>query len=220
VINNDERGFALLFTVLTISILLLFAGLATDFARLWVTREDLRTAVDAAALAGEREAQRMVRITVGQGEWVCTTGADGTVSCGCEWRPPRVTVGPEAHLIDRGGWQQHRCDYFLGVERRWIEYPASTEAVAQETLNANWPRFMRPEAGGARTSENIEVFQSGPNAPSVRVRAAGTMDTTFLKIAGIEKLAVADCGGAATFYERIAGGRKQGLNPPPGDVCP
>jgi hypothetical protein len=217
---KDERGFALLFTVLTVSILLLFAGLATDFARLWVTREDLRTAVDAAALAGSLEARRMVKITVGQGEWVCTVGADGVVSCGCEWRPPRSMIGTEAHLIDRGGWRQHRCDYFLGTERRWIEYPASTRTVAQETLNANWPRFMRPEAGGAKTSENIEVFQSGPNAPSVTVRAAGTMDTTLLRVAGIESLAAADCGQAGTFYERIIGGRKQGESSPPGDACP
>ncbi|MEW6541927.1 MAG: Tad domain-containing protein [Bacillota bacterium] len=219
-VKNDERGFALLFTVLTISILLLFAGLATDFARLWVAREDLRTAVDAAALAGSLEAQRMVKITVGQGEWVCTTSADGVVSCSCEWKPPRTMTGAEAHLIDRGGWRQHRCDYFLGIERRWIEYPASARTVAQETLDVNWPRFMRPEAGGAKTSESVEIFRSGSQYPSVRVRAAGTMDTTLLKVAGIESLAAADCGQAGTFYERIEGGRKQGENPPPGDACP
>jgi len=107
----------------------------------------------------------------------------------------------------------------LGIQRRWIEYPASTKTVARETLNANWPRFMRPEAGGARTSENVEVFQSGPNAPSVRVRAAGEMDTTLLKVAGIESLAAAKCGQSATFYHVVENGWTQGRNAPPADAC-
>lgn len=213
---RDERGFALLFTVLTVSVLLLFAGLATDFARLWVAREDLQTAVDAAALAGAGEGQRHVKITVGQGDWVCHTSDDGTVSCSCEPRPSRTMVGTERQLIEQGGWRRHRCDYFLGIERRWIEYPPSTGTVALQTLDANWPRFLSPEAGGAATNKEVAVYPSGPQ---VRVRAAGAMDTTFLKIANIESLATAKCGQALTFYERIVGGWRLGRNPPAADVC-
>lgn len=219
VLVSDERGYALLFTVLTVSVLLLFAGLATDFARLWVAREDLRTAVDAAALAGSLEAQRYVTITVQDG--YCETCCDeDSCWCCCVCNPSYSITGTERRLIDQGGWRRGTCcDGFYGIQRRWIEYPSSTGTVALQTLDMNWPRFMRPEAGGAMTSREVNWFQSGPRSPSVQVRASGTMDTTFLKIANIESLATAKCGQAATFYERIEGGYRLGRNPAPADAC-
>lgn len=208
---RDEKGYALLFTVLTVSVLILFAGLTTDFARLWVAREDLQTAVDAAALAGAGEAQRYVKITVQPGWYECDE--DG---CWCVHGSSHSTTGKERQLIDQGGWRRHPCDRFHGIERRWIEYPSSTGTVAMQTLDLNWPRFLSPEAGGAVTNKEVKIYQDGPQ---VRVQAAGTMDTTLLRVAGISSLSTAKCGQTLTFYELIEGGIRSGRNPPAADVC-
>ena len=71
---RDQHGVILLLTCLILVCLLLLAGVGVDLARAWVAREDLQTAVDAAALAGSRSAERYVKITVGYGH--CNTCCD------------------------------------------------------------------------------------------------------------------------------------------------
>jgi len=68
---RDERGAVMLMTVLLIAVLIGIAGLAADFARLWVAQEEMQGAVDAAALAGSMDANRMVSIDWMTGHLEC-----------------------------------------------------------------------------------------------------------------------------------------------------
>ncbi|MDK2816266.1 MAG: hypothetical protein PWR22_895 [Moorella sp. (in: firmicutes)] len=218
-LKNDERGVVLLMTVMIIALLLLLAGLATDFARLYVAREELQTAVDAAALAGSRQGVRYVTITVGYGHCETCCGLDGC-SCCCVCDPPVTLTGAEKKLVEEGGWRRGTCcDRFLGYEDRWIEYPANTTAVASSILNLNWPRFMSPEYGGSKLDSKIDVYSSGPYYPSVVARAAGMIKTTFLKLAGIQEINSSRCGQAGTFYSVIRNGWLLGKNSAPQDAC-
>jgi hypothetical protein len=218
---HDQRGVVLLMTCLVLVAILLLAGIGTDLARAWVAREDLQTAADAAALAGSRSGERYVKITVRYGHCNYCCNKDGECSCCCECEWPETLTGKEKYLIDNGGWRKGTCcDSFLGIEDRWIEYPAETYDIADSILGSNWPQLMQSGGGGEEVSSDITIYdRQDPFGPSARVRASGAIKTTLLKLAGIEEISTNRCGQAATFYEIVSGGWLQGRNAPPQDAC-
>lgn len=221
-LNGDQRGAVLLMTVMLIFVILALAGLATDFARMHVSREEMYSAVDAAALAGSltNKAQnsgavRYVSVTIRPG--YCETCCDEK-SCWCCCRQYDYLVrrtAPEDNIGSVVG----QCDSVYGIYRRWIEYGHNTERNAREILEYNWPKLMRPEKGGNKLSDKVETHSFGAYAPSVVVEAKGEIDTSFLKVIGIDKLQSQRCSQATTFYEKLELGRTWGRNPPPADAC-
>lgn len=212
-LGRDQRGAVLLMTVMFLTVVLALAGLATDFARLHVAREDMYTAVDAAALAGSVPsctdgAVRYIEIAVQPG-W-CETCCDED-SCWCCCRHEQSVVfrsGPERYRSSLTG----QCDIDLGIFERQVKYAGGTERVVRETLSTNWPGLIR-RSGRPRVEIHPGV------SPYVAVEAYGEMDTGFLRVVGIDKLETRRYSQAATFYERVAGGVFQGRNTPPPDAC-
>lgn len=218
---KDERGAVLLMTVLLMTVLLLMAGLVSDFARAWVAREQLQTAVDAAALSGARNGVRYVTVTVQRGHEECETSCDEWgcyTSCWCEDDGIEETSGTEKYILEQGGWEENHCDSLLGTEERWIVFPYNTYSVADGMLDANWPDLLSGD-NGQKDYADISEYESGPYYPSVAARAGGRVETTFLKITGIEDLPVSRCGQAGTFYEVISNGWRLGRNAAPKDAC-
>ncbi len=210
---KDERGAVLLMTVMFLVVVLALAGLATDFARLHVAREDMYTAVDAASLAGSVPSRtdgavRYVRIAVQPG-W-CETCCNKD-SCWCCCRREDTVVyrsGPEHSRSSLTG----TCDRDLGIVTRWVEHTSGTDRIVRDVLDANWPSLIR------QSEEPAIKIQSG-QSPYVKVKAIGEMDTGFLRIVGIEEMETQRCAQATTFYERIIDGVFRGRNPPPADAC-
>ncbi|NPV89591.1 MAG: Tad domain-containing protein [Firmicutes bacterium] len=218
---EDEQGNIVLMTCLVIVILMLFAALGTDFARAWVAREDMQTAVESAALAGSKNSVRYVDVRVLPGHEVCCPGMPTCGSC-CEMEDRSVTRrGTERKMIIENGWRHNRCDKFKGITNRRIEYSADTQSVVQNILDLNWPKLMTPEGGGEQLSSSIEVFNSKDKTygPSVVVKAEGDIKTTLLKLIGINEISAKQCSQSTTFYDVISGGWLRGRNDPPKDVC-
>ena len=215
---TGERGAALLMTCLVIAAFLLLAGALTDLARAWVAREDLQTAVDAAALAGAAGTEgrtRYVEITVGYGH--CETCCDeDSCWCCCQCDPPVTLRGTEKYLVEQGGWRRGTCcDRFLGTEERWIRYPADTRQVAEEILNINWPDLLEEKKWS-----DVTVYPDyNPYGPSVRARTQGSLSTVLLKLAGIDEISPVRCGQSGTFYDVVRDGWFLGRNRPPLDAC-
>lgn len=217
---RDQRGVALLITCIVIVVLLLLAGVATDLSRVWTAREDLQTAVDSAALAGSRSAVRYVKITVGYGHCNTCCSLDGCWCC-CECDPPVTLTGTEKHLIEEGGWRRGTCcDRFLGIEKRWIEYPSETIDNSNTILDLNWPKLMTPDGGGDKNRSEVTVYDGyDPHSPSVKVEAFGNIKTALLKLAGIKEVLSHRCGQSTTFYDVIRNGWFTGRNNPPQNDC-
>ena len=212
-VGCDERGAVLLMTVMFLVVVLALAGLVTDFARLHVAREDMYTAVDAAALAGSVPSRtdgavRYVRIAVQPGWCETCCGDDG---CWCCCRREQ-TVVYRSGLEHRRSSLTGTCDRDLGIMDRWVEYSGQTSKTVREVLDANWPSLVK------RIGQPVITVQSG-NSPYVKVETMGDMETGFLRVVGIEKLEAKRCSQAATFYERVIRGVYQGRNPPPVDAC-
>lgn len=108
ILVTEERGFALLFTVLVMAGMLMFAGVVTDFARIYIAREDLQTAVHAGALAGSLQGVRYVQITVRDGYCDICCSDDGC-SCCCQCNPSYSVTGTEKYLLDENGWRPGTC---------------------------------------------------------------------------------------------------------------
>ncbi|MCR4441880.1 MAG: Tad domain-containing protein [Peptococcaceae bacterium] len=217
---KSERGNILLMTAVLLVVLLLFAGVAVDLARAWVAREELQGAVDSAALAGSMSAVRMVEVTVQYGHTYECCFEDSCSSC-CATDPPVRLVGTEKKLVDQGGWRRGTCgDKFLGIERRWIEYPSDAKSIANQILDMNWPGLLTPEGGGAKEGSNVTVYDAkSAYGPSVKVDARGNVKTALLNIIGINDLSFKRCGQSATFYDVVVNGWLLGRNDPPQDAC-
>lgn len=190
---------------LSLTVLLLFAGLALDFGRAHLLRAQLQTAVDAAALAGALQVVPMVELSIPRWEAEDDTCTDPVThreyTCRHWYATSPVDLeGPEWNLLNLGGWRSaagaqctwpFRCNS-PRIVREWLVLPPSTAGVAENTFykNAAWP------VGdfGARV-DNLEIAID-PDKAQVTATAALTTPTSFLKLVGIQELHIARTGSA------------------------
>jgi len=211
---RDERGNILVLTCAVIMFLLLLTGLATDIARAWVAREELLTTVQAASLAGARNAEKYVEVNVLRGHREYEVDDKGRVSSYCATDGLASPPGKEDYIIGKGGWRRNSCDSFLGIEERWLEYPANTESIANSILDLNWPSLL-----DRKDSSKITVYSSSsPYGPSVKAEAEGGVETTFLKLIGINDIPISRAWQSASFYDVIKNGWSYGRNDSPADA--
>ncbi|HWI64197.1 MAG TPA: Tad domain-containing protein [Symbiobacteriaceae bacterium] len=205
-LRRETQGAVMVMAASTLTILLLFAGLALDFGRAHLLRAQLQTAVDAASLAGALQVIPMVELTIDRWEEVVDTCTDPVTkkpySCrSWEWAPPAQVSGPQWDLLNLGQWRAragaqcsspYRCSSPPRVTREWLVLPESTVPVARNTFsqNAQWP-------GGALGPQVQDVTITMNQAKAeVTARATMTMPTTFLKLVGIRELRFTRTGSA------------------------
>jgi hypothetical protein len=216
---KDERGTIMVQMCVVMTVLWLFAGLAVDIARAWVAREELKTAVEAASLAGALNGEKHVELTVRRAHQECSVDEDGRTHCRCVTDGIITVRGTEEELIDEKGWRRSSCDKLLGYENRWIEYPSDTKSLTETVLDLNWPGLMSAGGGGTRGSSTVDVYGSSSEyGPSVVVEADGAVKTTFLNIIGIEDIPLVRKWQSITFYDVIQNGWSLGRNTLPEDA--
>lgn len=212
---------------------LLFLAFAVDFGRFFLVREQLRTAEDAAALAGALQMEYRIRL-----EWrrvsvrwetVCEASSGTERECRTvEQRspmPPLVIAGPEAEV-----WP--------GLRRRLAEVCASPAVECQDLISQKcWlaPRgsmeqvrsrareaFMQNQWWGhqARLDGPVEVMLPNegvaePQEFPVEVRARLRMKTLLLAAVGIPELTVEKAGPPtrASPVRRDGGPRAPSVGP-------
>lgn len=203
-LRREERGAVMVMAAATLTILLLFAGLALDFGRAHLLRAQLQTAVDAASLAGALQVIPMVDLTIERMELVDRTCYDPVTKkpYDCpewQWRQPIQLSGSEYDLLpDRwltvAGYQcawPYSC-HTMRITREWRLLPESTVPVSQNTFhqNATWPAgALGPQV------QNLTITIDQAKA-EVTARATMTMPTTFLRLAGISELTFTRKGSA------------------------
>lgn len=204
---REERGAVMVLASVTMTILLLFAGLALDFGRAHLLKAQLQTAVDAGALAGALQVVPKVELEIDRwvivDEW-CTDPITRQPYLCSYWEtasPARV-YGTEWELIFQNRWLEaagaqcywpYRCDSVYRIVREELHMPPSTTPVAESTFykNAVWPSGSH----GARLTGPPAVQVNHAKA-EVTVTAGLTTPTPFLKLVGIRELRVTRTGSA------------------------
>lgn len=205
-LRREESGAVMVIAALSLTTLLLFAGLALDFGRAHLLRAELQTAVDAAALAGALQVVEMVSLEsdrwreVEQECYDPTSGKPYICYDLVEASPARAS-GTKSDLVRSGGWRREMrpacqgryiCSDNYRVVREWLLLPDSTAGVARQTFlrNAVWPGG----SGGAEV-QGIEI-QVDQSRTEVTATATLRAPTTFLKLAGISYLQIHRTGTA------------------------
>lgn len=201
-----ERGAVMAVAALTLTVLLLFAGLALDFGRAHLLKAQLQTAVDASALAGALQVRDMVELEIERlelVEWWCTDPVTKTNYRCDSWDPatPVRVEGTKSALIRGDGWRRqvasrctgsYMCPGDYRIVRSWLELPRDTGAVAEDAFlrNATWP-------GGTlgATVEDVQV-RIDQDKTEVTTSATMTVPTSFLKLVGIDYLKFTRTGSA------------------------
>lgn len=204
--RSGEQGAVMVLAAVTLTLLLLFAGLALDFGRAHLLRAQLQTAVDASSLAGALQVIPYAELEIGRWEAVTDICYDPITkkpySCRSWERvaPARVS-GTEWQLLYQNGWRAaagaqcqwpYRCDGNPQIVREWLVLPPSTVAVAENTFyeNATWP-------GGnfaPRITELAVTIEA--SEAQVTTTATITVPTSFLKLVGLRQLTISRTGSA------------------------
>lgn len=205
-LQREERGAVMVMAAFSLTILLLFTGLALDFGRAHLLKAQLQTAVDASSLAGALQVIPMVELEIDRWEWVtawCTDPVSGHPYDCSYWRsvsPARVS-GTEWELIYEGRWlaaagaqcwSPYQCHHTYRIVREWLVMPADTTEMAIQTFyqNARWPNAgLKPEV------RDLTVSIDHGRA-EVTTTAALAAPTTFLKLVGIRELRFTRTGSA------------------------
>lgn len=205
-LRREERGAAMVMAAVSLTVLLLFAGLALDFGRAHLLRAQLQTAVDAAALAGALQVVPMVELELDRwrnvDEWCLDPVSKKQYRCS-HWESAssvRVT-GTQWDLIHSDRWREafapycgwpYRCADDYALVREWLILPPTTLGVAEETFrkNAVWP--------GGSAGAHVEDLRVSMDQVKVEVTATAAMSTptSFLKLAGIRQLRFTRTGSA------------------------
>ena len=199
-----QRGSTLVVTVICWSLFIVCLGLAVDLGRFFVYREQLRTATDAAALAGAMEVTRMVRVSVPRQVWdetkTCLDEQGQSYDCpGLVSASPFVEEGPEVPLWSQQLYQAHCntwpyvCDTGAQTVTCWLEPKGNDwsrpRAVARQVFdqNAIWGNGARKRGGDISVaySESTKYRDF-----TVDVDAGLLFDTSLMGIVGIPTLEV------------------------------
>jgi hypothetical protein len=219
--RTEQRGSTAALFVFIWAVAVLAIGFALDVGRVFVLREQLRTAEEAAALAGVGQARYAVeawfRREENQPVTVCETvpptepGGAPAVECRVvdNWvetspaviQGPEAEVWPDAHRL----WAEQcigshiRCARQYYAAGCWIEPRsdwAQVRAAAAEAfqMNAQWGGLARTAGPVA-----VEVVTDSPFRPRhlrVAVSAVLEMDALLLPLVGVDRLTVATPGEA------------------------
>lgn len=204
-LRRDTQGAVMVMAAFTLTILLLFAGLALDFGRAHLLRAQLQTAVDAASLAGALQVVPMVELHINRQRnvsYTCPDPVTGKPSTCWEWEDASdlSLEGPKWDLITHDNWRAKagsRCNWPYScdpptITREWLVLPASTIPVAEATFatNAQWP--------GGRLKPQVLNLRVTTNTSTVKVTATAdmVMPTTFLRLVGINEIRFTRSGTA------------------------
>jgi len=220
---TQQRGSTSALFVFIWSVALLAIGFALDIGRVFVLREQLRTAEEAAALAGVQQTRYVVeawfRREENQPVMKCEQvppalpGEEPELKCTLvdNWveiapaviRGPEAEVWPDAHRIwaDQCSGHNVRCARHYHAAECWIEPRsgwAAVQAVAAEAfqMNVRW-------GGQARTvgPVTVEIETDGklrPRQLRVGVAAVLEVDALLLPLVGVDTLTVATPGPRTT----------------------
>jgi hypothetical protein len=203
--RQGQRGSAMVATVLAWTMFLVSLALAIDIGRVYLFREQLRTAADAGALAGAMQVQRMVRVVMPRQVWE-------DVYCDDPLGGPRYACDEElvgASAVDVSGledpvWTKKtfrdvNCggDYVCADEAQWRvtcwlepkggDWDAPRKAARDMFLrNAAW--------GDEAVLTGFEVrYDQDRRARDfeVKVGAELTMPTQLIAALGVKKIPIA-----------------------------
>lgn len=221
--RTGERGSTSALFVFIWAVALLAIGFALDIGRVFVLREQLRTAEEAAALAGVQQARYVVEARFSREEnrpvLECAPAppaapgeapgqdcrlADNWVEIEpAVIRGPEAQVWPDAHRL----WAEQCARYNVRCARQyhaaacWIE-PRSdwaalrTAALEAFQLNAGWGSQARTV--GPVTVEIETDGKSRPRQLRVGVSAVLEVDTLLLPLVGVDALTVVTPGPRTT----------------------
>lgn len=219
--RTEQRGSTGALFVFIWAVAVLAIGFALDVGRVFVLREQLRTAEEAAALAGVRQTRYVVEAWFRREEnrpvTVCETvpppvpGGEPAVECWLvdNWveispaviQGPEAEVWPDAHRIwaeqcvgynVRCARQYHAAECWIEPRAGWGEVRAA--AVEAFQMNARWGGLARTVGPVA-----VEVATDTPLRPRqlrVAVTAVLEMDALLLPLVGVDTLTVVTPGGA------------------------
>jgi hypothetical protein len=214
---RDQRGSSSLIFVLAWSIILLSVAFAADFGRVFFLREQLRTAEDAAALAGALQLDFKVRMVFAREErksrFICDLKGEAPPAamedCWVYWweaAPDLVFEGweNEAWSELRETWSlvctgvQYRCNpAYKEPPRCWVEPIESQEQVVARAksvfgLNAVWGSQATLRKVGVSTARSkfVDGDPKKPRRYEVAVDAELEMKTYLLAAFGVETIPV------------------------------
>lgn len=221
---RDERGILMPWTAVTLPLLLMMLGAASDLGLAMATRAGLQTMADAAAAAGAAQGERWLAATVERDcqathtYWVepwyhCLMRDPETGQCSeghwhdgywssytyrfADPNPPAVGRIKKADFIDRGGWR----DYAWNGNHNGD--PASCTPSGY-TIDKQWSEFPRPD------TENVTEatgWQNGVFLPAgVTPRLDLGVEEKSASVAGApDAVTVAASAVVPTHFLRIVG---------------
>lgn len=223
IIHSDQRGSILPVFAVVLTVILMVAAVAVDFARYILAVEKLQTATDSAATAAALTAKRYVRLDIDPGRYrsTCSDGKGGRRPCCRDCGSNITVVGREEDLVDKRGYRKYCCSCGCGsvkIKDRWVKYEdsgADARMAAEMFFDMNRPKEMDQEAGGESeiTSVSVRGSRSDPLYPSVVVRSEGRVKTLMLNFmdklypdSDLSSLGSSKCGQGGAFYYDLDGG--------------
>lgn len=177
-----------IFTI-CIAVLLLMAGLAIEGSRLLVERERLKTATEAAALAGALSAEPWLQVMIERSRYQCSTTMDPAgrpvETCGWEYAD-MLLEGPEAEIVrdwrdradcDRDDWQ---CGNPV-INCRRVIYPSDTPSVMAQAFSRN-----TSPAPDVHTALGQVAFDNASG--QTQVEASGSLAARLMKLANLDRI--------------------------------
>lgn len=219
---KEEKGSILPMFAVVLTLLMMVAAVAVDFARYAAASEKLQTAGDSAATAAAMSAKRYVRLEINRGRYrtCCPTPKGGCRPCCRSCNQTVVISGREDELLERKGYKKYCCSCGCGrvkILDRWVEYEdngSDARAAANMFFKLNKPEEMDKSAGGDSciSSVSIRGSRGDPLYPSVIVRTRGKVKTLLMDF--IEKmypdthtssLDASRCSQGGAFYYDLNG---------------
>ena len=219
-ILKDQRGSILPMFAVVVTMVIMLAAVAVDFARYALASEKLQTAGDSAATAAAMSAKRYVLLMIDPGQvWSICCGFDSCWPCCVGCGNPVQVRGREDDLLDREGYKRYCCDCGCGeitLLDRWVEYEnngAEARAAAEMFFNINKPKEMDTQAGGDSFINSIRLTndRSDPVYPSVVVKTQGKLKTVMMNFidrmypTNLSELEASRCSQGGAFYYNLNG---------------
>lgn len=189
-LHKDQQGSSMVMFMISITMLLLMTGLAVEISRVLVEREHLKTATEAASLAGALQAIPIVGISVRESRYYCTTvtGVDGRPEQSCTWQYRTVPLqGREEDIVPAwrplagcsdDGWT---CPSVPTITCRSVRYPSETTGVMART-------FARNISGAADVETTLGPMTTNDETGQTRVTAFGSLKVNLMRLAGADRV--------------------------------
>lgn len=203
-LRRDERGAALVFVVLAMTVMVMAIAFAVEVSRVVIERELLKSATEAAALAGALQAEPWIRLQVRQSQYVCRDISPGSLpSCGWEYRTRQVQ-GKEVDVVPgwrsmagcgQDGWQ---CPSSPLILCRGVTFPGGTTGVMTQAFDANISRAGDVSVGMTGLSTDN---QQGITT----VRATGWLKAQLIRVLGLDQIEYRTWSQAQALGREIRG---------------